>query len=290
MDKKPSSLTLAQLGLYSFVLILFLKFNIYFKSMGKFVVRNSDIIRSADRVEIKKEAFTSFNESTLGLGEISTISSPTNTLAAIFDLANFTEFCKQMDPHLVVPSFLNSFLKWMYSKIREVSIVQELNDTFEIYCPLPFYCKFLGDGLLFLWDTNEMEQSEICNVVVSLKEICDKYESEFLPSIAEEFTDSPSKLRCGIARGIVYNIGDNNDFVGPCINMAARLQKVGSLSFCFSKRGIDYKVGMVDAYQKYFLVKKCEIRGIGKDELVCVLKNEFDNLSVDEKSKFKNPR
>ena len=46
----------------------------------------------------------------------------------------------------------------------------------------------------------------------------------------------PLKLRCGIARGQIMSIGDASLFVGPCINVAARLQKLGKFSLPFKKR------------------------------------------------------
>ena len=95
----------------------------------------------------------------------------------------------------------------------------------------------------------------------------------------------PPKLRCGIARGIVYSVGDSNDFVGPCINMSARLQKLDSLTFCFSRRGIDPAV-LDPNYAKLFVVKKVNIRGIGTEELVCILKREYDSLSDAESNGF----
>ncbi len=39
-------------------------------------------------------------------------------------------------------------------------------------------------------------------------------------------------------------------------------------------------------YKKMFIVAKVDIRGIGQNELVCILKNEFENLTENEKSKF----
>jgi hypothetical protein len=67
--------------------------------------------------------------------------------------------------------------------------------------------------------------------------------------------------------------------------MSARLQKLHSLSFCFSRRGIDPNK-MDPSYQKNFIVKKVDIRGIGSGELVCVVKREFDTLNSSDKEKF----
>lgn len=82
-------------------------------------------------------------------------------------------------------------------------------------------------------------------------------------------------------------MGNGNDFVGPCINMAARLQKLNSLSFCFSRKGLNPEEN--DDFAKQVVTKKTEIRGIGSDELVCVLKSEFDKLSILDKEKILEP-
>ena len=44
---------------------------------------------------------------------------------------------------------------------------------------------------------------------------------------------------------------------------------------------------MSEKYSALFKVKKVNIRGIGSEELVCVLKSEFNNLEIDDKEKFK---
>lgn len=139
-----------------------------------------------------------------------------------------------------------------------IEIKNELTDeVFEdgnaTFAPLPFMSKFLGDGLLFLWDTIELLEGEITDIVISMHEICMKYIKEFIPSVENSIVDIPPKLRCGIARGTIYTVGNGNDFVGPCINVSARLQKFNSLSFCFSRRGIN-PAEMHESYYKYFIL------------------------------------
>lgn len=232
-----------------------------------------------------KEDYNSFNESILGLGDISTKSLQTNALSVIFDLEGFTNFCKQIDPDLAVPEYLSKFLKWIFDQVRAELIAKEYDEGFKTWTDLPFLSKYLGDGILFLWDTKDMSDTRIQNVVVSMYEICTKYTKEFLPEISKEVSSPPSKLRCGIARGTIYSVGEGSDFVGPCINMSARLQKLYSLSFCFSRRGIDPNK-MDESVCQIFTVKKVDIRGIGDKELVCILKSEFDKLAPEDKKKF----
>lgn len=236
---------------------------------------------------VRKNIFDSFNPDILGLGKIDSKSHQLNALSVIFDLEGFTIFCKQIDPHLAVPEYLNDFLNWIFEKIREETIQQSFKDGYSIYSNLPFLSKYLGDGILFLWDTESMSETMIRNVVASMYEVCRKYQTQFLPTISKKITSAPSKLRCGIARGAIYSVGNGNDFVGPCINMSARLQKLNSLTFCFSRRGINPEE-MGPGYKTRFVVKKVDIRGIGEEELVCFSKIEFDKLDEQEKSKFKS--
>ncbi|HYM60827.1 MAG TPA: hypothetical protein VEZ11_08035, partial [Thermoanaerobaculia bacterium] len=98
----------------------------------------------------------------------------------------------------------------------------------------------------------------------------------------------PHALRCGVARGRVYSIGDGNDFVGPCINIAARLQKVASgITFCFSRRGFDGE--KFSGSTKELLLRRISIRGIGNSELVYVPRAEYEALSGDDKALLEEP-
>lgn len=259
--------------------------------MATFKVNDIDFIKIKDDIKtvkiIRKEKFDSFNQDILGLGKIETKSQQTNALSVIFDLEGFTNFCKQIDPHLAVPEYLSDFLKWIFEKIRKELISKTYEEGYKTWADLPFLSKYLGDGILFLWDTDTMSDVSIRNVVVSMYEVCRKYQTEFVPLISQKIVSPPSKLRCGISRGAIYSVGNGNDFVGPCINMSARLQKLNSLTFCFSRRGIDPNE-LAEGYKTKFIVKKVDIRGIGEDELVCFSKSEYENLQAEDKEKFRN--
>ena len=68
-------------------------------------------------------AFDRFNPSILGLGSLNSVAAATDSIAAIFDLAGFTNFCKQIEPHLSVPVFLNLFLDWSGGRLARISDV-----------------------------------------------------------------------------------------------------------------------------------------------------------------------
>ena len=76
--------------------------------------------------------------------------------------------------------------------------------------------------------------------------------------------------------------------MGPCINIASRLQKLSNLGICVSIRGIDFEEGMRKETAEKYMVKSVPIRGIGKGELVIVQKWEFEKLPKRDKVIFKD--
>jgi class 3 adenylate cyclase len=240
-------------------------------------------------VTLTSEQFDKFNPAVLDLGDISTPATQVEALAAIFDLSGFTTFCSQVDPHLAVPEYLSRFLNWLFDEIRKGSLRESNEDKKVLWASLPFLAKFLGDGVLFLWDTKNMGGAEICNVVTSLWEICANYVAEFYPIIKRLVAQPPKVLRCGISRGMVFSVGNGEDYVGPCINIGARLQKLSSLTFCFSRRGFDIEKHMPEETASKYVLKSVALRGIGENELVWVRKEEFDILQDQEKALFRNP-
>jgi len=238
---------------------------------------------------LSNDEFDRFNPDILGLGDVSAPSTQVEALAAMFDLSGFTNFCGQVDPHLAVPEYLSRFLDWLFSEIKEGLLKESNEEEKVLWASLPFLAKFTGDGVLFLWDTKNMGGAEICNVVTSLWEIRSNYSQEFYPSIRRVVTNPPSFLRCGMSRGMVFSVGNGEDYVGPCINIAARLQKLSLLTFCFSRRGFDVEQHMPEETATKYALKVAPLRGIGEDELVWVRQEEFDGLPDKEKALFQSP-
>lgn len=260
--------------------------------MSIFKITSKDLLKIQDGNEIveiiEKGKYDSYKPDILGLGDISSKSTTVNAVCAIFDLGGFTKFCSKIDPQLVVPEFLTLFLDWLFKQQRKDFITKEYEKGYYVYCNLPFLSKFMGDGVLFLWETDEIDEVAICNIIGLIYNICFKYKTDFLQSIKDKIAEPPETLRCGIARGKVYSVGDGNDYVGPCINLAARLQKFSQLTLCISRRGFNIDRYMGERVKKLFVVKKAKVRGIGDNELIIVLKNEFDKLSPEEKALFKD--
>ncbi|MGP8051892.1 MAG: hypothetical protein ACLPYB_14940 [Desulfobaccales bacterium] len=240
-----------------------------------------------------------FNVGLLNIGDLKRPSKSIEVISIFFDLEGFTKFTKQVDPQLSIPNFISDFFNWLFDNIKN-EITENKKENI-LWAELPFFCKFMGDGALFLWriDLDKISlidkkltseklqgylQEYLCNIVVSMYDICNNYKT-FYKELKNEYTDLPKRLRCGIARGNVFPIGNGLDFVGPCVNISARLQKFSGLSFAFSARGID-EIGFNEDYKKNFIKKRVEIQGIGNNELIYILEKEFIKLPLALKSKF----
>lgn len=262
--------------------------------MGKINLRRSLKTVTTDGNEeelflLDNKQFDRFNPQLLGLGDITLPSTQVEAVAAVFDLSGFTNFCSQIDPHLSVPEYLSGFLEWLFDEIKKSVVEKSYPEGKKLWTDVPFLGKFLGDGVLFLWESSALSEIGICNIVTLLSKICAAYKNKLYPQIKKTVVEPPSILRCGVARGRVFSVGDGNDYVGPCINIASRLQKLSLLTFCVSRRGFDFEKHMhKTALQRYFL-KSVSLRGIGDGELVWVRKDEFEALPKEEKALFKNP-
>ena len=238
---------------------------------------------------LKREVFENFNPSLLDLGDIKKESQAIPAIAAVFDLKGFTNFCKQIDPHLSVPLYLSSFLDWIFAAIRTETTQKETKDGVTLWHALPFYTKFLGDGLLILWDVTQMKQIAQHNLIISLDAICETYQDDFFPPMKRKVCDPPPVLRCGMTKGTVYSVGDGNDFVGPCINLAARLQKFPGITFAFARRGFDPESRWDKEVLADWVLKKVAIRGLTNEELIYLRKEDVDRLLKDDRSYFHDP-
>lgn len=233
------------------------------------------------------DALQRFNPMILGLGNIGEKSRRIDVIAAVFDLGGFTNFCSQVDPHLSLPRFLKEFLDWLFQIIKSEFEEKRFGEKVLLYADLPFFGKFMGDGVLFLWNTANMDMRKICNVMIIAEHICDEYSEIFVPQAKKYLSHVPKSLKCGLARGQVCSVGNGEDYVGPCINIASRLQKLSNVVICCSQRGIDFEEGMVKKGSEIYVTKSVSIRGVGSDERVMIRKYEFEKLSKKERTIFR---
>ena len=188
-----------------------------------------------------------------------------------------------------MPRYLNAFLNWMFERIKTGLTEQSYADGKSLWADLPFMAKFLGDGVLLLWNTRSMTDIQACDVITVLYDICYEYRHEFYEEMSMVVDHPPKVLRCGIARGRVFSVGNGRDHVGHCINTASRLQKLSLLTFCFPARGFDVQKSMNESYRHLFVPRRISVRGIGENELVWVLEHELNSLPEKYRSFFRDP-
>jgi class 3 adenylate cyclase len=234
------------------------------------------------------ETITRFNPSILNLGDISTPCQEKEAVAAVLDLTGFTAFCSQVDSYLAIPRFLNDFLEWFFYSIRDGLTEENFGNRSSFWADFPLLVKFLGDGILLVWGARRMTEDQICRIVTTLFEICRNYRREFYPRISMAVNKPPAVLRCGVARGKVFTVGEGRDFVGHCINTASRLSHLEPLTFSFPHRGFQVRDNMPPEYLRLFIPKYISIRGVGDNELVWVVKEEYDRLAERKKGFFRN--
>jgi class 3 adenylate cyclase len=240
-------------------------------------------------LSLSRSEFQRFNTSILGLGDISKEGKHFDALAAMFDLEGFTAFCNQIDPQLVVPEYLDQMLAWLFHRISYNFVKETHGEIVLLWGKFPFFAKFMGDGVMFLWDTQGLGQASMGNIIINLHKICAAYKSEFLPKIEKSVSKVPIKLRCGIARGEVIAVGGGKDFVGSCINIASRLQNISELSFAFARKGFNPQECFSETWQAEFVAKRVSIRGLDQEELIFVFRKEYDALPEEKKRFFKEP-
>ncbi|MDO8568062.1 MAG: hypothetical protein Q7R57_05035 [Dehalococcoidales bacterium] len=193
-------------------------------------------------------------------------------LAAVFDLSGYTSFCSQADPPAVIPAFLDGFLQWLFVNIEKSSTGQPL------WREPPFFAKFLGDGVLLLWDTGNMVDSQIAGLIATLSGLGHLYRNEFYPKL-NNIGGAPQSLRCRIARGSVFSVNNGRDYVGHCINLAVHLQEYRLLSLCIACVGLNAEcLNFPLAAQLMRL--SVPVKGIKTNQSVLVIKKEVEALKA----------
>jgi class 3 adenylate cyclase len=251
---------------------------------------------------ISASVFNDFSHSLLGIGDLNIPSKRVNALVAILDLQDFTAFSQQEDPELAVQPFLNELVVWFFKKLKELALIEQKNQLVYCHIPLPIYAKFLGDGFMLIWDLNlesiqqkcketghnwEIEtQRYIGNILNILFDIKNLYKNELAKKLRLEYRKVPKKLRCGVARGSIYSIGGGKDYVGPCINKAARLANYPPLSMLVSTKGISIERSSSEKLTKFFVRATMDLKGIGK-EYVYINRYEYGHLPEKEKELIK---
>jgi len=214
-------------------------------------------------------------------------------IVTIFDLEGFTNFCDSVsvNKNIIVASYINGFLSWINYRLDLEVNSGRLPER-------PRISKFLGDGLLYIWEVqrqglNSRRILDLINFCYNLTRGKDRYEKEFLPEFMRKLghnwdCDYPKHLRVGISLGhaVKYiQLGHLVDYVSECINIASHLLKVHPAVYFIAHS--DVYVGP-EMSKLGYVKKKTTIRGISKSIAVYIDKDDFAALS--DKSKFQDIR
>ena len=214
-------------------------------------------------------------------------------VVALFDLEGFTKFFIRTTviKYTILPLFVNAFLSW-------------LNHCFsESYFPTPIYSKFLGDGVLLIWETGEQqilkgalkaELMNFCwNMVRGEKE---SYEKEFLPELLKKIKpiqtcEYPKHLRVSLSLGhaVKYVRGESNEYISECINVASRICKYDPQPQLYFIAHSNLVTNEEDLRGKYVQKLLTQVKGIDKSIYAYIDKDDFNGLTHKRRG-FRNVR
>lgn len=157
--------------------------------------RFEDMLHTNYEIQLKDEAEIEFGV-------------PCEVLALVIDLRGFSAFCEK--PNIESP-YTCGLLTGFYNMIRG-SLIKFPPDMM----------KFLGDGVLAIWETTREDRDIALNVALDAV--------QYLPSRWKEVLRSPhfihgapEGLGCGLSFGLASKISVGNDYLGRPINIASRL-------------------------------------------------------------------
>ena len=150
--------------------------------------------------------------------------------AVSFDLEGFSGFYSQPDVHNYVTKYLNRVFECMSIIFRgDEQYWAENVQTPAL--PTPLHRKFLGDGALYLWETEPAFASDTVrmDLLINLWNL-KKYFGRVAEAAADDVPvpDVPRSIRLGISQGTIYELayagGGPKEYIGYAINLASRLR------------------------------------------------------------------
>jgi hypothetical protein len=217
---------------------------------------------------------------------------PTTGLALIFDISGFTNFFNKPDLQFYITKYINHIIECV-----EICLyggydywTQGPTDTDPLSLK-PSLRKFLGDGMLYIWENMEDEPPEsyfkiiLVNRLWMLQTYIEKINNNLYNDIP--IGDLPKTIKFGLAQGSIYRLTETDggiDFIGPCINLASRLVKYcPELNFiCSARLDLDKKA-MED--EGYFKIIAKELRSF-ENEIVIIDKNDYSKLKKEDQDRL----
>ena len=219
---------------------------------------------------------------------------PTVGLALVFDISGFTNFFNKPDIHFYMTDYINQMISCVDTTIWGGADfwseeVEEKQDSLDI---MPIMRKFLGDGMLYVWEDNGegilgettlkiQLINRLWNIQLNLDRI-NKRLNETIP-----VGDLPNAIKFGIAQGTIFKLIEKNgtvDCIGPCINLASRLVKYcQEINFIASAR-LNLPKSALDE-NGYFRIIARELRSF-ENEIVIIDKNDYENVNLADKKRL----
>lgn len=136
---------------------------------------------------------------------------PCEVLCTVIDMRGFTAFCEQ--PHIESP----------YTCGLMTAFYHMVSSGFKRYPP--DLVKFLGDGVLAVWQTNAQDRQVALEVCLEGLQVLPAAWKHIIRG--PEFSHgAPDGLGSGVSFGLASKITIDNDYIGRPINIASRLCSV----------------------------------------------------------------
>ena len=209
-------------------------------------------------------------------------------VTVVLDLEGFTNFFNKASPNqsIIVASYVNAFLSWLnYRLDLEGKRIRK-----------PRLSKFLGDGVLYVWETKEGKTEQIAhdlmNFCWNITRGADRYEISFLPQFKRQLgkkwdCEYPKHLRASLATGFAVKYTRRNrpaEYVSECINIAFRLCGIDPELYFIAHSDLLLDDEIKTAHN--YVEKGIKIKGIDKSIAVFIDKDDFDSLT--DKSRWED--
>jgi len=133
---------------------------------------------------------------------------PCELLALVIDIRGFSVFCEK--PEIESPYTCGLMSAFYHMASRSLQRFP------------PDMTKFLGDGMLAIWETNPEERELAVNV--ALESALDLHNKWRIVKDSPHFTHgAPEGIGAGICFGLASHLEIGNDYIGRPINIASRL-------------------------------------------------------------------
>ncbi|MGC4099769.1 hypothetical protein [Ferruginibacter sp.] len=215
-------------------------------------------------------------------------------LALIFDISGFTKFFNKPDIHYYMTNYINQIINcveitiWGGNDFWTTETPQEI-DALEIK---PIMRKFLGDGMLYVWEDNDdrllLKSDFKIDLIIRLWNLqlnFDRINKRLYEDIP--VGDLPTNIKFGISQGTIFKLIENTgeqDCIGPCINLASRLVKYcQEINFIASAR-LDLPKQELETYGFFKIIAK-ELQSF-ENEIVVIDKVDYDGVSLADKKRL----